>query len=232
MPSSIINIKNTFYINLNHRTDRKIHVEKQLNEIGIKNAKRFNAVFLPDGAIGCGMSHLKCLEHARREQWDHVLIVEDDIQFLNPTLFINQFNTFLNNHTQWDVVLLAGNNLPPYNAIDDTCVQVSYCQTTTGYLIKNHYFDTLIDNIREGILYLIREPDKRFNYAIDKYWISLQKKDQWFLITPLTVSQREDYSDIEKKHTNYKKIMTDLNKEWMFKTSPDIMSINKINFST
>lgn len=232
MPNSIINIKNTFYINLSQRTDRKAHVENQLNEIGIKNATRFNAVCLADGAIGCAISHLKCLEHARNNQWDHVLIVEDDIEFLNPTLFINQFNTFLKTHTNWDVVLLAGNNLPPHKQIDDTCIQVNYCQTTTGYLIKNHYFITLIKNIRESIANLIREPNKRFIYAIDKYWISLQKTDKWFLITPLTVTQREDYSNIEKKNTNYKRQMTDLNKEWMFKATPIIMSPSKIKFST
>ena len=29
-------IKNAFYINLEHRTDRKEHVENELNNIGIK----------------------------------------------------------------------------------------------------------------------------------------------------------------------------------------------------
>jgi cell fate (sporulation/competence/biofilm development) regulator YmcA (YheA/YmcA/DUF963 family) len=31
------------------------------------------------------------------------------------------------------------------------------------------------------------------------------------------VTQREDYSDIEKRATNYTKVMTDLDKEWFFK---------------
>jgi hypothetical protein len=37
------------------------------------------------------------------------------------------------------------------------------------------------------------------------------------LITPLTVTQREDYSDIEKRSTNYSHLMLDLNKEAFFK---------------
>jgi hypothetical protein len=53
-------------------------------------------------------------------------------------------------------------------------------------------------------------------YAIDKYWFLLQDKDLWFLITPLSVVQREDYSDIEKRRTNYTKIMVDLDKRYMF----------------
>jgi hypothetical protein len=143
--------------------------------------------------------------------------VEDDIQFLDPALFVNQMNLFLHNQKEWDVVLLGGNNVPPYRQVDPSCVQVSFCQTTTGYLIKNHYFETLINNVRLGISHLIREPNNRFHYAIDKFWIRLQKQDKWFLIIPLTVTQREDYSDIEKKPTNYTRAMISLNKEWMFK---------------
>jgi hypothetical protein len=54
-------------------------------------------------------------------------------------------------------------------------------------------------------------------YAIDKFWILLQRQDKWLLIVPLTVTQREDYSDIERRPTNYKRAMTSLDKEWMFK---------------
>ena len=217
MLNNIKDITHSFFINLNHRTDRKQHVEKQLHSIGIFNPTRFSAIKLPNGAIGCGMSHLRCLEHARDNAWDHVLIVEDDIQFLDPTLFVNQMNAFLRNQKEWDVLLLGGNNVPPYREVDTTCIQVSFCQTTTGYLVKNHYFETLINNIRSGISHLIREPNNHIMYAIDKFWILLQRQDKWLLIVPLTVTQREDYSDIERRPTNYKRAMTSLDKEWMFK---------------
>jgi GR25 family glycosyltransferase involved in LPS biosynthesis len=212
---SISDIKHAFYINLESRPDRKSHVEEQLKSIGI-NATRFNAIKLPNGAIGCSVSHLKCLEIAKRNNYDHILIVEDDIKFLNPSLFVDQLNKFLNSHKTWDVVLVAGNNIPPYKVIDESCVQITKCQTTTGYMVKSHYYDTLIDNIREGTKHLMREPEKHVLYAIDKYWFRLQDKDLWYLITPLTVTQREDYSDIEKRPTNYTNVMTDLDKKWFF----------------
>ena len=163
------------------------------------------------------MSHLKCLETAKNNNWDHILIIEDDIQFINPLLFREQFSTFLSKNKEWDVVLIAGNNMPPYTIIDSTCVKVTKCQTTTGYLVKSHYYDKLISNIKDGINMLIREPSKHVLYAIDKYWFNLQKIDRWFLIIPLTVVQREDYSDIEKKIINYTNIMTDLDKEELCK---------------
>ena len=210
--NSISDIKHAFYINLASRPDRKQHVESQLNTIGIK-AERFNAIKLANGALGCSMSHLKCLEIAKANSWPHLLIVEDDIKFLNPELFKTQLNLFLSNHKSWDVVLVGGNNVPPYTKIDDTCVKVSTCQTTTGYLVNGHYFDTLIENFRSGIKKLIEFPQQHINYAIDKYWFQLQRKNNWFLIIPLTVTQREDYSDIEKRPTNYTPVMLDLDKE-------------------
>jgi len=225
--NSICDIKHTFYINLLSRPDRKQHVENQLKTIGI-TAERFDAIKMQNGAIGCSMSHLKIIEIAKNNNWEHILIVEDDILFTNPSLFVNQFNKFLSNNKDFDVVLIAGNNLPPYTKIDDTCVQVTQCQTTTGYLVQKHYYDTLIKNYKEGILNLMKQPTNHKFYAIDKYWFNLQAKDKWFLITPLTVTQREDYSDIEKRPTNYTNVMLDLDKVAFLKKQRDIASLRQI----
>ena len=214
---SIQDIKHIFYINLASRPDRKQHVESQLHNIGIHHFERFNAIKLANGALGCSMSHLKCLETAKKEGWSHLLIVEDDILFLNPELFTSQLNQFLSKHSHWDVVLIAGNNIPPYEKIDETCIRVKTCQTTTGYLINSHYYDILINNIREGINKLMASPDKHVLYAIDKYWFQLQEKDKWYLIIPLSVTQREDYSNIENRATNYTTAMLDLDKEAFFR---------------
>jgi glycosyl transferase family 25 len=231
--NSIENIKHAFYINLESRTDRKQHVETQLHNIGI-SATRFNAIKLTNGAIGCSMSHLKCLEIAKENKWDHVMILEDDILFLNPNVFKNQLNKFLQNYKDFDVLLIAGNNVPPYQKIDDCCIKVYRCQTTTGYIVQKHYYDTLINNIKEGVKQLIKYPEQHVVYAIDKYWFRLQEIDNWFLITPLTVTQREDYSDIEKRPTNYTRVMTDLDKEWMFKPqqrNKNNPQLNILNFN-
>ena len=163
------------------------------------------------------MSHLKCLEEAKNKNLDHILIVEDDIKFLDPNLFTSKINFFLENHENWDVLLIGGNIIPPYISVDESCVKVINCQTTTGYLIKNHYFDKLIENYKEGIQNLIKCPEEHKNYAIDKYWFKLQEIDNWYLIIPLTVTQREDYSDIEKRPINYSNVMLDLDKIWLKK---------------
>ena len=58
-------MKNVFYINLKHRTDRKKSVENELNTLGWKY-ERFEAIKLVNGRVGCSMSHLKLLEKAKR----------------------------------------------------------------------------------------------------------------------------------------------------------------------
>jgi glycosyl transferase family 25 len=217
--NSLADIKNIFYINLEHRTDRKEHVEKELLKIGFKEAQRFNAIKMENGAIGCSMSHLRILQDAQKNNLDHILIVEDDITFLDPKLFKNQINNFFETHkNDWDVILLAGNNMPPYKNIDDTCIQVTRCQTTTGYIVNGHYIKTLLQNVKIGLTHLINKPTEHSKYAIDKYWFVLQQLYKWYLIVPLTVVQREDYSDIEKRVTNFEKHMLDVDKEQMMKS--------------
>jgi len=221
---SISDIKHAFYINLLSRPDRKQHVEAQLKSIGI-NAERFNAIKMTNGAIGCSMSHLKIIETAKSNNWEHVLIVEDDILFTDPNLFVEQFNKFLSIHKYFDVALIAGNNLPPYKIIDDSCVQVTHCQTTTGYIVQKHYYDTLIKNYKDGILLLMKEPANHFLYAIDKYWFNLQAIHKWYLITPLSVTQRADYSDIEKRPTDYSPAMLDLDKVAFIKRQQELAAL-------
>jgi glycosyl transferase family 25 len=218
MVTCIKDITNIFYINLEHRVDRRNHVETQLSKIGLQGVQRFNAIKMENGAIGCSMSHLKVLQQALKLGLSHVLIVEDDIEFLDSELFRRQLDQFLQKRSTslWDVVLIAGNNMPPYQTIDETCVKVSRCQTTTGYLVNGHYIEKLMNNVKMGLSNLLREPEKHSQYAIDKYWFGIQGVDNWFLITPLTVVQREDYSDIEKKVINYQEVMTDLDKKALF----------------
>lgn len=222
---SIEDIKHCLYINLKEREDRKEYVENQLKEIGIKNYTRFNAIKLfkkpGSSAIGCSMSHLKCLQMAKENNWPHVLIVEDDITFINPNQFTKSLNSFLSSSygDTFDVCLIAGNNYPPFKQLTDFCVKVSRCQTTTGYLVQSHYYDKLIDNISYGINMLMKDPEVRIGknytkyqlmYSIDKWWFNLQRTDNWYLIIPLTVTQKEGYSDIEERETNYTPAMLSL----------------------
>jgi GR25 family glycosyltransferase involved in LPS biosynthesis len=209
--------ENTHYINLEHRIDRLLHVKQELAKINVVGS-RFNAIKLANGAVGCSMSHLKCLEQAKQNGSPYVFVCEDDIQFLDPTLFLKNLGLFCETiKSDWDVLIISGNICPPFQPVGDFCVRLENCQTTTGYIVQQHYYDTLITNYREGITKLLSDPTNKREYAIDMYWKHLQRKDRWYMIVPPTVVQMEGFSDVEGRETNYKYLMTDMNKEWLFR---------------
>jgi len=210
-------LKYILYINLDERQDRLKHVLSEMDELQVIG-ERISAIKMPDGAIGCTMSHIKCLELAKARGWPYVFICEDDILFLNPNVLKENLLKFSENREiDWDVVIIGGNNCPPYERIADYCIRVYNCQTTTGYIVKSHYYDSVIANFRESASNLLREPSKRKMLALDIYWKRLQNSGKWYMITPPTVVQVDNYSDIEGRKVNYSGLMLDLDKEWLFK---------------
>lgn len=192
------------YINLTHRTDRKNHVEQQLSAFASSTCTRMNAIRHEYGAIGCALSHIRCLEYAKQQNWETVCIVEDDITFTDPFVLTTALRHTL--HHSWDVILLGTNMAMPFERVDDHCVRVFNAQTTTGYIVHSRYYDTLLTNFIEGVegLNRYRYPPM---YAIDMYWKRLQQIDHWYALTPLTVTQMPGYSDIERKHVDYSRAM-------------------------
>ena len=214
MVNQFHDITNLLYINLDSRIDRRIHFEAQFNKLGLRT-QRFSAIRNANGAIGCSMSHVACMEIAIRNNWDHVLVCEDDATVTNPGQLVYQVNQVLKQKgDNWDVLLLAGNNYQPFRQESPECVRVANCQTATAYLVRRPYFEKLLANFKEGLAKLIADPANEPKYAIDQYWKKLQRVDRWYLIVPISVIQRPDYSDISKQHVNYTDAMTQINKKW------------------
>jgi len=215
-------LEHTLVINLGEREDRKLTVFIQLQNIGVNNPERVPAIKTKDGAIGCSMSHIRCLEVAKKNNWDFVCIIEDDFKCIDPVKFKNSLSNFQENsvkdNIQWDVLLLGGNNCPPYYKKPnvDYCVQITNCQCTIGYVVKKEFYDTMIQNYREGVYKLMRDPKNKREFSIDMYWKQLQSSQRWFILVPLTITQEIGYSDIEEKVVNYDHLMLDIDKPWIF----------------
>jgi len=208
--------EHTLFINLDERTDRLAHVTAEFEKMGIV-AERVKAIKMATGAVGCTMSHIRCLELAKQRGYEQVFICEDDINFKNPELFKANLEKFSDNdEIMWDLLIIGGNNVPPYQQVTEYCARVFYCQTTTGYVVKKHYYDTLLENFKESARQLMRDPKNHSTYALDMYWKRLQKQDFWYMITPPTVTQYESYSDIENRVVDYERAMLDMDKPWLF----------------
>jgi len=222
--------EHTVFINLAERTDRLEHVTAELRKIGISNPERFNAVRTHHGAVGCSLSHIKCLETAMHRGYPYIFICEDDITFTNVDVFKKSLRKFCrsNYFKEFDMLMIGGNNAPPFQKTNDYCVRVSNCRTTTGYVVKQRYYSVLLQNFKEGVKHLIREPENKQQYAIDMYWRPLQTNDRWFLLIPLTVVQRSSYSDVEEREVDYGHLMLDLEKPWLTQQVPRIHNMSYV----
>lgn len=209
--------EHTLFINLDHRTDRLEHITQEFNKMGI-TAERVAGIQPKTPAIGCTLSHIKCLELAKKRDYEQVFICEDDITFTNPELFKQNLQKFVDNDTiNWNVLIVSGNNCPPFQKLYEYASRVFYCQCCTGYIVKKEYYDTLLANFKEGLGKLMKDTSNKPQYAVDRYWFKLQMQDYFYLITPLTVIQYDNYSDIEDRQVSYTNVMLDLDKEWITK---------------
>jgi tyrosyl-tRNA synthetase len=66
----------------------------------------------------------------------------------------------------------------------------------------------LLANFKEGLNLLDSHYSHITPFAIDQYWKNLQKKDNWYMLKPLTVIQQPNFSDIAKGEADYTTFMT------------------------
>ena len=114
-----------FYINLKEDVSRNQHMITQFSKYGINNYERIDAIkygSLPDilfyrnfirheikyiiGSLSCRASHKKCIQLAYERGYDKILILEDDVLFLqDPNELLNANCNILND---WDMLYFGG----------------------------------------------------------------------------------------------------------------------------
>ena len=184
---------NGFYINLKKRTDRRAACEKLLYKIGFENIERFEAVETKNGLIGCALSHIKCIQMAKDRGYDKVLIFEDDI-VCDDTMECRYLCTKFINVLEYDVLMLGcWYRDETWYTEEEHTLKIKKALTTHAYVIKNDYYDMMIDNMKEGIkqLLLTRQP----RYHIDEHLGVLQKKHNWISFKKILFSQEDGFSD-------------------------------------
>lgn len=195
------------YINLDSRPDRKWQIEKELRKLGVPDDKitRVPGVIDKFGSLGCSKAHLNALQifedHA---EWKQVLIVEDDAMFVQSRAYIDDvLNKFSALNIQWDVLQLLANVQDFKETTLSFLVQIKESQTTAGYAVSRHYLQTLKSNVEQGIALLETKSHSVNEFCIDAFWKPLQKTGKWFHFHPVVGFQRDGFSDIEQRNTNY-----------------------------
>lgn len=145
-------IDGILYINLDNRTDRKASIEKEIAKIGFDDSKihRISAVYNEQcGHLGCGISHVQAIEFAMQKNWARTIVLEDDFHF---DINAQQFDALLKETegVSWDVLLLAKGH-SRFHEKKGNLRKVIGCSTTSGYIVQQHYYKTLLDNFKESV---------------------------------------------------------------------------------
>ena len=198
-------LQHIVFINLEKRKDRQAEILDELAKMELF-ANRFNAIPKEMGILGCGLSHLAVLKMAKNNNWPHVLILEDDFTFLvDKETFYQQMirlEEYSTRH-QFDVCFLSYNmqqsaDIPN----EDHLIRALDCQTASGYLVQQHYYDKLID-LFEMAMQMLESTGQHWIYANDQLWKRFQTTDQWIAFKTRIGKQRASYSDNSGCFTNY-----------------------------
>jgi glycosyl transferase family 25 len=189
------------YINLEYRKDRNEHILNEIHKICTDDSKihRIDAIKKDNGALGCGLSHIKALEYAVKNEWKTVLILEDD--FTCKSVQMNDHITLLFEY-DFDVGLLSHNCLKYSNTDNDFVKRVIYSQTASSYIIKKDYIPILLQNMREAMNDMLIN-GKRHENCIDIHWVPLILKDKWYALYPAIGYQYANHSNIENTYVEY-----------------------------
>ena len=204
-------IDRIYYINLEHRNDRKDEFLSNFSPEDEAKIRRVDAVYTKEkGAIGCLKSHIKALEMAVSEGNDNdiVMICEDDF-YIKDIYYCNRmldwgFGTL----KKWDVIMLAQNvhssqETPYITEKNEKIIRIIHAATGSGYLIRKSYIPKLLEIYKADDARYEESKEFKSEYCNDVSWRYLQEKDDWFAFVPPIGIQRSSYSDIQKGYVDY-----------------------------
>lgn len=211
----------SYYINLDHRTDRKESILKEFDKISEHGLQmtRIAGVYRPDfGILGCGQSHslalLQIMESSTDDDSLHI-IFEDDFQFSLPCdqlqdVLRNIYERMITNPDMH--VFCLGANVLESTAIDNICIgasnfelhRIHRSQAHSGYIIKKSFAPILLKNYQESESMLIQSNFANHPYCFDVYVQHLQHGFGWYTFFPKVGRQTPGYSDIQNSQVDHK----------------------------
>jgi GR25 family glycosyltransferase involved in LPS biosynthesis len=207
--SGLNNFDIIYYINLDHRTDRYDHINKELSKTNIDPQKinKITGIYMKDfGILGCAKSHILALEQflATPDNIQTCIIFEDDFTFTKSFEEINiLINNFFNNIKEYDVLMLASNTIQEELTEYSFITKIINAQTLSGYSVSKKFAPTLLNNYITSVNILEYIGYKVHNYCFDIFMKQLQPTSLWYCLNPKIGKQIKSYSDIENQIVNY-----------------------------
>lgn len=215
LPSDLpFGIYKSYYINLEHRRDRKLMIESILGNSKIP-FERIEAVdgrktenshlisgcydnkYCP-GHVGSQHSHMKAIRSAIDSGVDYVAIFEDDFMFkpsVDPEWIHMAVQRVMDLVPDWDVIGLL-HNINQKESLDgiqvkwsesfqSEIVRVTEAATATGYIVRGTVLPKLLETFHPSNCKVTLDR----SVAIDQCWKGLQKQVMWIGFQPQVCSE-------------------------------------------
>jgi glycosyl transferase family 25 len=195
-----------YCINLDRRTDRwdECLIEFEKHNLDVKRYSAFDGRNLPpvpgltQGNVGAIYSHRGIIEYAKDNNFDNILILEDDVEFHNEVN--NLFFEFIGEvPNDWDIIFFGANhslNNPymtePILKVRKHVYRIIRSYANHCYVVKNTAYDKLIEAL-----------SKNENKANDVLVSDVQCELNCYLFRPHLAWQRPSYSDLQEKFESY-----------------------------
>jgi len=194
-----------YCINLKRRPERLEEFRKEVEKYDLGNFEVFEAVDgntiknrrsnkLKPSEQGLIESNLLIIKECIKNNYDNVLILEDDCTFTDEVLNLDDYFNKL--PTDWDMLYMGGNhnthmNIKVPEVINDKICQLHHTYSTHFVTIKSTLFDEL-----EFLLSITNEP-------LDVTYTNLQKNKNVYSFYPAIAKQRIGFSDIQQRTMDY-----------------------------
>jgi hypothetical protein len=174
-------------INLKHRNDKKRYIQKVFRRRKI-DCEFYTAELNENPKRGCLESHLTVIkEESQKNNNAMLLMLEDDAKFMKPLKDIPE------PPPDWDMLYLGGTVRSKISQYNENWYRVT-CFTTHAYIINMNNKELLND--------IMTASD--YDMEIDNFYIKkIHSKYNCYMVYPMMILQKDDYSDIERCFVNY-----------------------------
>ena len=189
-----------YVINLDTRTDRWEHAQKEFEKVGILDrVKRYSAIKHQDGRIGLILSNLDIIKDAKKRNLKNVLIFEDDFEFLvdNP-LEVLQTSLDRAKDIKWHLFYLGANTHQKLIKIAPNLILLKKAFATHSLAYSELSYNNFIYKY-DGIKKIKSQSDILDVFCAQHF----QEKFICLMVEPMMTTQMNSFSDIEGSFVNY-----------------------------
>ncbi len=195
----------TYCINLDRRKDRWNECLLEFKNKELDNIERVSAIDGKDlmffsqkvnsSALALILTNEKIFESAIKNDFETILILEDDVEFTDQVKDISSFIEKLPEN--WDMIYFGGNH--------NTHVGYKSPEVINDKVVKLHHtYSTHCVGVNKRAYQFILERIRKKDQPLDVIYSDLQKKLNVYSFFPAIATQRVSFSDIENKMTDYK----------------------------